>query len=155
MTIRVALNHRTTYAFDRLVGIGPHVVRLRPAPHSRTPVTAYSLRVTPDEHFLNWQQDPFGNHLARLVFPERADRAEHRGRPGRRPDRRSTPSTSSSSRGAETFPFRYDAALADDLEPYLRPVGRRHRCRAWTAQHAGEPASPIVDFLVALNQAVA
>ena len=71
MTIRVALEHRTTYRFDRLVGIGPHVVRLRPAPNCRTPVSGYSLTVAPAEHFLNWQQDPFGNHLARLVFPER------------------------------------------------------------------------------------
>ena len=152
MTIRVALNHRTTYAFDRLVGIGPHVVRLRPAPHTRTPVTAYSLRITPEEHFLNWQQDPFGNHLARLVFPERATELEHRGRPGRRAAPSSTPSTSSSSRGAETFPFRYEAALADDLEPYLRPVGD-DSVRAWTAQHA-PTGVPIVDFLVSLNRAV-
>ena len=70
MTIRVALNHRTTYRYDRPVALTPHVVRLRPAPHCRTPVVGYSLRVQPGKHFLNWQQDPFGNYLARLVFPE-------------------------------------------------------------------------------------
>ena len=76
MTIKVAVEHRTTYRFDRPVALGPHVVRLRPAPHTRTPVSAYSLRVTPADHFLNWQQDPYGNHLARLVFPERTTELE-------------------------------------------------------------------------------
>ena len=72
MGIKVALEHRTSYAFDRLVEIYPHVVRLRPAPHSRTPIEAYSMQVEPADHFVNWQQDAFGNFLARLVFPTRA-----------------------------------------------------------------------------------
>ncbi len=71
MGIKVALEHRTSYAFDRLVEVFPHVVRLRPAPHSRTPIEAYSLTVEPEDHFVNWQQDAFGNFLARLVFPTR------------------------------------------------------------------------------------
>ena len=69
MTIRVALNHRTEYQYDRRVALGPQLIRLRPAPHCRTPVASYSLRVTPAEHFINWQQDPYGNFLARCVFP--------------------------------------------------------------------------------------
>ena len=71
MTIRVAIQHNTYYTFDRPVTLSPHVVRLRPAPHSRTPIHSYSLKVEPADHFINWQQDAFGNYLARLVFPEK------------------------------------------------------------------------------------
>ncbi len=70
MAIRVALRHFTQYRYDRHVALSPQVVRLRPAPHARTCVESYSLKVAPHPHFINWQQDPFGNYLARLVFPE-------------------------------------------------------------------------------------
>lgn len=72
MTIRVAIHHKTHYSFDRAVNIQPHIVRLRPAPHSRTPVTSYSFKALPGDHFINWQQDPFGNYQARLVFNKKA-----------------------------------------------------------------------------------
>jgi uncharacterized protein (DUF2126 family) len=72
MTIRIALHHKTEYHYDRLVGFGPQIVRLRPAPHCRTPIHSFSLKVRPADHFCNWQQDPQGNYLARLVFPEKA-----------------------------------------------------------------------------------
>src|SRR5262245_28917995 len=71
MTVRVALRHRTRYTYDRSVLLGPQVVRLRPAPHARARVTSYSIEISPKKHFQNWQQDPHGNWLLRLVFPER------------------------------------------------------------------------------------
>src|SRR5579864_6566834 len=70
MAIRVAIKHKTTYNYDRPVSLSPHIFRLRPAVHSRTPIEAYSLKITPKDHFLNWQQDPFGNYQARVVFLE-------------------------------------------------------------------------------------
>jgi len=68
MAIHVALHHKTHYKYDRLVNLGPQTSRLRPAPHSRTRILSYSLRVTPEKHFINWMQDPQANYAARLVF---------------------------------------------------------------------------------------
>ena len=70
MTIRVAIRHLTDYHFDRAVTLGPHILRLKPAPHTRTCIESYSLRIAPAGHFINWQQDAYSNHLARVVFPE-------------------------------------------------------------------------------------
>ena len=160
--IKVALEHRTSYTFDRVVEIHPHVVRLRPAPHTRTQIEAYSLDIEPAEHFINWQQDVFGNYLARIVFPEPARRLEIT--VGVIADLQViNPFDFFVEDYAETFPFSYPAALKDDLEPYLRPVnedsedgegGPGGLLRAWVDGHTIVPGTRTIDFLVGLNQAV-
>ncbi len=152
MSIHVALAHRTTYRFDRMVGLTPHVVRLRPAPHCRTPVLAYSMTVEPADHFVNWQQDPFGNFEARLVFPEKTDHL-------------SividlvadltviNPFDFFLEPEAESIPFAYEPDLLRDLGPYLEcdPVGPL--LAEWLEQvEMPEGGTPTVNFLVGLNQ---
>ncbi len=160
MGIKVALEHRTSYTFDRLVEVYPHVVRLRPAPHSRTPIEAYSLEVEPADHFVNWQQDAFGNFLARLVFPTRTRQLTIK--VGLIADLKViNPFDFFIEDYAETFPFAYPKALKDDLEPYLRPVdegeegsGPGELVAAWVRDFVVAPGTRTIDFLVALNRAV-
>ena len=70
MAIRVAVRHKTIYSYDRFVTLYPHIFRLRPAVHSRTSIESYSLKIEPKDHFINWQQDPFGNYQPTVIFPE-------------------------------------------------------------------------------------
>ncbi|WP_433197737.1 DUF2126 domain-containing protein [Nocardia sp. CA-107356] len=160
MGIKVSLEHRTTYTFDRLVEVYPHVVRLRPAPHSRTRIEAYSMRVTPADHFCNWQQDAFGNFLARLVFPN--------------PTRELSitvgliadlevinPFDFFVEDYAEHFPFAYGRELVTDLEPYLRPVdesvpgsGPGALVRDWVRAYMPTDRPRTIDFLVEINYAL-
>lgn len=149
MTIRVALHHVTQYRYDRLTLLGPQIVRLRPAPHCRTPVLSYSLKVEPSQHFVNWQQDPHANYAARFVFPKQAKSLrievdlvcdmtvinpfdffveEH----------------------AESFPFEYDAQLARDLRPYLEQLPAERQFTKLLSR-IDRSKQGITSFLVDLN----
>ncbi|MEM9603055.1 MAG: transglutaminase family protein [Pseudomonadota bacterium] len=152
MSIKVALDHTTTYRYDKPVTLGPHIIRLKPAAHCRTPILSYSLNVTPAAHFINWQQDPFGNYLARLVFPE--------------PCRELTVTVDLVARldvinpfdffvedSAEQFPFDYDASTLDEVAPYrdVEPAGPR--LHAWLKANRPDRRK-VIDALVEINQAV-
>ena len=152
MPLSVALTHRTTYHYDRAVSLGPQTIRLRPAPHARTPILSYALRVEPRPHFINWQQDPQGNHLARVVFPDRvshfdvtvdlvADMATI------------NPFDFFMEPDAEQWPFSYDPLLEQELAPFRRllPVGPRLQ-ELLDQVPRGEQVT--VDMLVALNRMV-
>ncbi|MCI4661644.1 MAG: transglutaminase family protein [Neomegalonema sp.] len=130
MSIHVGLTHKTSYKYDRHIGMGPQIVRLRPAPHARTPILSYSMKVSPSDHFINWQQDPFGNWQARLVFPEKTDHFEV------------TVDLVADMAAINPFdffleedamhvPFSYEKELRADLAPYLEPI----------------PAGPLLDEL--------
>ncbi len=149
MPIHVSLHHVTTYRYDKLINLGPQVIRLKPAPHCRTRILSYALRVTPASHFLNWQQDPFANYLARVVVPEKtrefqvevelvAEMSVY------------DPFDFFLEPAAETFPFKYAADLKADLAPYLRaePVGPKLTTFLKNMPHRARRS---IDFLVEIN----
>ena len=170
MSIHVALHHKTHYKYDRLVNLGPHVVRLRPAPHSRTRILSYSLKITPEKHFINWMQDPQSNYSARLVFEEPtrefcvevdlvAEMAVF------------NPFDFFLEPQAEKFPFAYDPSLDHELAPFQRKcwltpqftkyltavrrdflseTKRRTKKERLEIPEAEKPRT--IDFLVAVNQ---
>src|SRR5262245_45898849 len=154
MAIRVALHHRTAYGYDQPVALSPHEVRLRPAPHARTPIMSYSLRVTPERHFVNWQQDPYGNWVARFVFPEPTKELAF------------TVDLVASmtvinpfdffvEQYAEGYPFAYTEQLAYELAPYLTPEPAGPRFAAWLDTIRREVCRSGIgttDFLVELNR---
>jgi len=161
MGITVSLEHRTTYTFDRQVRLYPHIVRLRPAPHTRTKVVAYSMRVRPADAFVNWQQDAFGNFLARLVFPNPA--GELSITVGLIAELESiNPFDFFVEDDAEHFPFTYSAELLADLEVYLRPVDERHESDSgpgklvseWVRSHAVTDGPRTIEFLFGIIQAL-
>lgn len=150
MSIRVALHHRTEYRYDDLVSLSPHLIRLRPAPHTRTPVHRYALRVEPEEHFINWQQDPFGNFVARLVFPDKTRKLQVA------VDLildmvTINPFDFFIDPVAEHFPFVYEPQLRKELAPYFEIAEEGPRLRAYVAAVPRE-RQHIVTFLVDLNR---
>lgn len=153
MALHVALHHATRYRYDRATALGPQTVRLRPAPHARTPILSYALKVEPTGHFLNWQQDPQGNWQARLVFPERvthfevtvdlvADMATI------------NPFDFFLEPGAETVPFAYDPVLEEELAPVRKRMAPTRRFAEYLAGVPPQDGQRTVDFLVALNARV-
>jgi uncharacterized protein (DUF2126 family) len=153
MSIHVAINHVTHYRYDRPIMLGPQVVRLRPAPHARTPVLSYSQRVTPAKHFINWQQDAQANWLARLVFPEPVRELKIE------VDLVAEMSVINPFEfflepSAGEFPFRYEADQQQELAPYLACAPLTPRFKRYL-DDVPRKATPTVDFLVALNQRVA
>jgi uncharacterized protein (DUF2126 family) len=150
LAIHVALTHLTHYRYDRPVTLSPQLVRLRPAPHTRTPVLSYSLRVTPEPHFVNWQQDPQSNYLARYTFPEPvrelrlevdlvAELAVY------------NPFDFFLEPHAERFPFAYEPWQIHELQPFLHTGPRSPKFDAYLAAIARDERRTI-DFLVELNQ---
>lgn len=156
MTIRVALTHETTYRYDRNVSLSPHVIRLRPAPHCKTSVVSYSLKVEPENQFLNWQQDPFGNFQARLVFPEKTkllsvlvDLVVDM--------KVINPFDFFTEPSAENFPFEYENILKLELAPYLAPSEDGALLKSYMTSLKKEGygnKKRIVDFIVELNRKV-
>jgi uncharacterized protein (DUF2126 family) len=153
LSIHVALNHVTHYRYDRRVNLGPQVIRLRPAPHCRGRILSYSLRVVPGEHFINWQQDPQSNHLARLIFPHKT--TEFRVEVDLVAEMAVlNPFDFFLNDYAENYPFAYEAEERRDLAPYLiaqplTPLFKKYL--------AAVPAQRMrtIDFLVGLNQRLA
>lgn len=150
MSIHVALNHVTHYRYDKPISLGPQVVRLRPAPHSRTRVLAYSLRVAPEGHFINWQQDPQSNYLARLVFPEKT--RELRIEVDLVVEMAVlNPFDFFLEPEAMHYPFAYKPEMATELAPYLIKLPATPKFKVLLDSVPREQAATI-DFLVALNQ---
>ena len=152
MSIRVAINHKSLYRYDRLVNLSPHVFRLRPAVHCRTPIEAYSFKIEPENHFINWQQDPFGNYQARVIFPE--------------PTRALSievdliadmtvinPFDFFLETGAEHYPFSYEAQLRKELTPFLEVKESGPLLTAWLAD-IPRTNKKLIDFLVDINRAL-
>ena len=152
MPIRVALEHLTTYTYDKLIQLGPQTVRLRPCAHTRTPVHSYSMQVMPKDHFCNWQQDPAGNYLARLVFPEKTkqftvridlvvDMVVF------------NPFDFFLDEYAQQWPFTYDSQLDHELQPYRTCSKQGSRFRELLSQ-VDWTKRGTVDALIDMNRLV-
>ncbi len=150
MTLHVSLTHRTAYTYDRRIGMGPQTIRLRPAPHCRTPILAYSLKITPEKHWLNWLQDPFGNFQARVILPEPtrefsvtvdlvADMAVI------------NPFEFFVEEEVKSWPFKYESTLAAELKPNMEPLPATPRFDRYV-RDLGLKSTVTIDFLCDLNR---
>ncbi|WP_316858304.1 transglutaminase family protein [uncultured Cohaesibacter sp.] len=156
MSIHAALTHKTKYSYDRPTGMGPQVIRLRPAPHTRNQILSYSLKVEPSDHWINWQQDPFGNFMARIVFPEKVDFFEVT------VDLVTEMSVINPfdffiEESAENYPFIYEKGEKKDLQPYLE-LGEKTPLLAKLLEeiepiHKGKEIKTI-DLLVQINHLI-
>lgn len=152
MALKVVISHKTHYKYDRKISLSPHIIRLRPAPHSRTPIEAYSLKIKPDNHFINWQQDPFGNYLARLVFPEKTDEfcvdveiiADMI---------TINPFDFFVEDSAKNYPFEYKKDLQEELKPYLK-IDEKNKILNDFVNSIDKKEKSIIDFLVEVNQKI-
>jgi len=153
MGITVVISHKTRYKYEKLVQFTPHIFRLRPATHSRTQIKSYSLKIEPEKKFLNWQQDPFGNYLARVVFPEPvkellvhveviADLTTI------------NPFDFFVESYANDFPFEYDKQLLKELIPYMELSDKSPALLEFVEKIRPKQKTRSIDFLVAINQAV-
>jgi len=150
MTIQVALSHKTSYTYDRAVSLSPHVIRLRPAAHSRTPIQSYSLKIEPEDHYINWMQDPFGNYEARIVFPDKTTKFSFE------VDLIAdmtvvNPFEFFVEEYAENYPFKYEKTLKDELQPYLKKRSRGKLLKAWL-EKVDTSEVRVQDILVRINQ---
>ncbi|MCS7003814.1 MAG: transglutaminase family protein [Cytophagales bacterium] len=153
MGIIVAISHKTRYAYERLVQLTPHIFRLRPAPHSRTKILSYSINIKPEKKFLNWQQDPFGNYLARVVFPDPvqelsidveviADLTTI------------NPFDFFVEQYAVDYPFQYDVQLLKELTPYTELADDSPAMLEFIEKIRPKQKVRTIDFLVSVNRAV-
>ena len=156
MAIHVALYHKTHYTYDKPVGHGPHVVRLRPAPHCRTSILSYSQKITGGEHFINWQQDPFANWNGRLVFPDPmrefcvevelvAEMAVY------------NPFDFFLEDSAQIYPFAYEQGLKKELAPFMelpKPTPRLLKLVDELIERYLLKGARTIDFLVEVNQRI-
>jgi uncharacterized protein (DUF2126 family)/transglutaminase-like putative cysteine protease len=157
MSVNVSIEHHTEYAFDRPAELGPHEVRLRPAPHATTPIEAYSLTITPAEHAISWRQDAFGNHVARVSFPKHLTATALTFEVGLVAELApNNPFDFFVREDAERWPFDYEEAARRDLAPFLGdPVGPMTPLLTQRLEAIGRESMATVEFLVALNAILA
>ncbi|WP_372775039.1 DUF2126 domain-containing protein [Mangrovibacterium sp.] len=150
MALKVVISHKTIYKYDRTINLSPHIFRLRPAPHSRTPIEAYSIKIKPEENFFNWQQDPFGNYQARLVFPEKTN--ELSVEVEIIVDLKTiNPFDFFIDESATEYPFTYDETLQKELIPYLEIRESGPLLKEWL-KTVNCKSRKTIDFLIDLNQ---